>query len=149
MCRIFVAPSPALVRSFGEVVRKVDSGGHLHAVLVLPDEVTNTGGVYRAFDEQDRRLIDESRVERLIGSASGGMPLFNDLSTPAYSLSPKLASIAAEVSRLVGRPAHLSGSGSAHFVVADDLQHACDLAGTIERQLDLPAIPVKTLDPDA
>ena len=50
----------------------------------------------------------------------------------------------ADVSRLAERPAHVSGSGSTLFVLCDDPMHAEFLATRIERDHDVPAIPVKT-----
>ncbi len=48
----------------------------------------------------------------------------------------------AEISRLVERPVHLTGSGSCLFVLADDPLHAETMAASIEQEFELPAAAV-------
>ena len=70
--------------------------------------------------------------------------LFNDLAPAALEVAPELADVMSQLAAVAERPAHLTGSGSALFVLCDDPLDAAALAGTVEAKLDLPALAVQS-----
>lgn len=142
-------PSPALVTGLGERIERVRTRP-TPIVLCFPPFGCETGRVYRALDEAPV-MLDEPAVARL--AASGEIDsdsLFNDLSGPAKRTEPQLARIAESIARAVGRPVHLSGSGSTLFVVSETDESAAKLAGSLT--LHVPGVvfmPARTQDPSA
>jgi 4-diphosphocytidyl-2-C-methyl-D-erythritol kinase len=68
--------------------------------------------------------------------------LFNDLAPAAARLAPELGTLGDAFTALAERPAHVTGSGSTLFVVADDPLHAEFLARAVRDQLAVPAAAV-------
>jgi 4-diphosphocytidyl-2-C-methyl-D-erythritol kinase len=136
----------AIVEGLGERIARHDQPPELHPVLVLPEASCPTETVYGLFDENEPEPMRADAVREL-ASGTPGRPRpdgpFNDLTRAALRAAPELAELIASISRLAERPAHLSGSGSAIFVLCDDPLHAEFLAGTIEREHGLPAMAVK------
>lgn len=136
-------PRPALVEGFGDRLERtgpVDA----HAVLVAPPFGCPTGPVYRAFDELGTGPLRAAEVRAMakVGRVDPSA-LFNDLAAAAERIAPDLAPMRAAVSRAAGRPAHVTGSGSAMFVLADDRAHAAALAQTIAHETSCAAVPVR------
>ena len=97
------------------------------AVLCLPDISCNTAEVYGAYD-----AMLEGKHPPAAGAAADlsgqldrppsrwrGM-LFNDLQSAAARVCPGLADLSARIASATGLPVHLTGSGSALFVLTDD-----------------------------
>lgn len=138
-------PRPAIVTGLGEQVERVDPVlGEM--VLVIPTYSCATREVYRAFDavleervalkraeievargaeaarryqpapanpDQVRRRVDRARRTGEIGG------LFNDLYVPATRVEPRLGRLATALARATHHDVHLTGSGSALFLIAD------------------------------
>lgn len=118
----------ALVGGLGERLETVGAvTGDL--VLILPGFGCETRAVYHAFDG----MFDDEGVESGSGVAHafragevgslgrGGVlehgALFNDLAGPAERVRPELGALRGEVERLIGVTPHVTGSGSAMFLV--------------------------------
>ncbi|MCA9293536.1 MAG: hypothetical protein KDA20_06960 [Phycisphaerales bacterium] len=120
-----LGPRSAVIEGLGEQVTacaRIDA----HFVLILPSSLCSTRSVYHRFDEQ----FDDAEVacstwnfrDEIVRTMAGGarteaVDLFNDLAEPAARMAPQLAELAARVEQEVGEKAHVSGSGSALFVV--------------------------------
>ncbi len=139
----------AIVGGLGERLEPHPRSPELHLVLLLPEAACPTGPVYAAFDEQPPGPMREDAVRRLAGDGSRAPDpdaLFNDLAPAATRLAPELGSLADAFGGLAERPAHVTGSGSTLFVVADDALHAEFLARAATERLDVPAVPVAAHD---
>ena len=119
-------PRPAIVSGFGEGIERV---GSTHAgrevTLILPPFGCATGEVYRAFDSLcDRALPDETAVRMIASSGviEDGM-VFNDLSRAACLVSGSLDGLRSALEEAIGKPVHMSGSGSTLFVLGR-IEHA-------------------------
>ncbi len=146
----FHAPS-AIVTGRGEFVDPVPLGGTIHLVLMTPRFACATGAVYRSFDEVSADAeVDESRVREVADQ----WPLpdeapFNDLAGPACRVAAPLDELRRQVHRAVGRPVHITGSGSGMFIVVGDADEARQIAGLLEHECHLPARAVRTINRDA
>jgi 4-diphosphocytidyl-2-C-methyl-D-erythritol kinase len=117
--RLDLAPRPALVEGFGERIERTEArrGG---LAVAVPGFGCPTGAVYRAFDrEVEAGLAGALASERVREAARAGRvedgALFNDLTVAACAVRPALAGVLERASAAWGRPAHLTGSGSAVF----------------------------------
>lgn len=113
------APRPAVVTGIGERVERAERvAGHL--VLIVPPFACPTEAVYRAFDRLGPSALREEQVRAL---AAAGAPdpsmLFNDLEHAAEQVEPRLGELRRRIRELLGRTAHMSGSGSTLFVFAE------------------------------
>lgn len=138
----------AVVTGFGERLQPVTVTSPAHLVLVLPALSCATGPVYQAFDEGVgmSARADESRVRAL---AAGGRPqaneLFNDLADAACRVCPPLAEAVEQVATAAGRAVHITGSGAAMFVLAEDESDATTLARRISDRIGLATVPTRTV----
>ncbi|HZW10378.1 MAG TPA: hypothetical protein VFF69_10785 [Phycisphaerales bacterium] len=113
---------PAVVSGFGEQVeRTARVAGEV--VLFVPPFGCPTGAVYRAFDEvvagapRPHTGRDSVVREMARGARALDAELFNDLAEPAMRVRPELAAVRAGLGRALGRPVHVTGSGSSLFVL--------------------------------
>jgi 4-diphosphocytidyl-2-C-methyl-D-erythritol kinase len=113
---------PAIVGGFGEEIERVGRAAG-EVLLVMPPFGCPTGAVYGAFDRgvgeiglshavRDGRVRETARAARV-----GGEDLFNDLAAAACRVRPELGEVRGAVERALGRPVHVTGSGSSLFVV--------------------------------
>lgn len=136
----------AIVEGTGERLTRHDHVPELHAVVALPECRCSTRDVYATFDDVPTGDFRPDAVTSLAGDARRAPRpdgLFNDLTRPAIRIAPALEALLAELSELAERPAALSGSGAAMFVICDDAVHAETLAATAERRLELPSVAVR------
>ena len=100
----------ARVQGIGEVVDPLpDDPGTV--TLVVPPLSVSTPAVYRAWDDLEVPgdvALDDSSHENL-----------NDLEWAALVVEPKLADWKSRITREVGRPPTLAGSGATWFVIGD------------------------------
>ena len=112
-------PRPAVVRGFGEsTARTPRVSGEL--LLLLPGFGCPTVAVYRAFDRLLARRGGHTFAERRVACLAQAGPLdtaglFNDLADPAGVVRPELDALRRAAARALGRPGHITGSGSARF----------------------------------
>lgn len=111
-------PRPALVSGFGERVRRVGPRGE-EVVLMFPPFGCATARVYARLDAiAGEHAFRAEAVERLVESGGiDGYALFNDLASAACEVEPQLAVRRSELRQRLGRPVHVSGSGSTLFVL--------------------------------
>lgn len=142
----------ALVEGFGERIQPLPRNtSPVQLVVIVPEFTCGTAAVYRAFDELDDEETGDdasaSFAERAVAvrelaaaaaadasQATGclertlGPRIFNDLQGAAVRNQPRLAETLGRVESIAERAAHVTGSGSAVFVVCDDAMHAEFLA---------------------
>lgn len=119
----FLGDGPALVQGLGERIERTApptvEGEPGAVVLAIPDAACPTGPVYRAFDEIERatpfRDVEAAQMARS-GAIDPG-DLFNDLAEAAMRVAPRVREAREALAEALGRPAHVTGSGSAVFVV--------------------------------
>ncbi|MBX3317707.1 MAG: hypothetical protein KF902_12695 [Phycisphaeraceae bacterium] len=110
-------PQPALVSRFGEVIERL-SPVHAEILLIIPGFSCATPEVYAAFDRLPPRSLREAEVRELAAAHTlDPERLFNDLTPAACVVRPELARLLAHASEASGFPAHMTGSGSAMFII--------------------------------
>ncbi|MEE8508068.1 MAG: 4-(cytidine 5'-diphospho)-2-C-methyl-D-erythritol kinase [Myxococcota bacterium] len=146
----FVSGGSAIVEGLGDRVEPQPAVHDLHAVIAFPEAACPTGQVYGIFDELGEGPLRPQRVRALASTEAPLRPdaVFNDLARAAVRLAPPLEKYLAGLTRLAERPAHVAGSGSGLFVLCDDRLHAQTLADAVEKQLDLPAVAVRSRPAD-
>jgi 4-diphosphocytidyl-2-C-methyl-D-erythritol kinase len=134
---------PAIVSGTGERIEPVSAGDKTTTmVLILPPIQCPTAEVYRAFDQVAVEPgVDEERI-RSLADASPLVPgaLFNDLTDAAFKVQPTLREMRDQVREATGMPVHLSGSGSAMFIVVPSPDEGEALSKAITDQTGLAAI---------
>lgn len=126
---------PAIVSGTGTRIEPVALDyPRVPIVLILPPVHCVTREVYRAFDRiTDRPSVDEDRVRALLNIRPvDSRTLFNDLTEAAFAVHPGLGEIRDRIRDMAGLPVHLSGSGSAMFMVVDGTDSAIGLSETIK-----------------
>ncbi|MEC9374556.1 MAG: 4-(cytidine 5'-diphospho)-2-C-methyl-D-erythritol kinase [Planctomycetota bacterium] len=138
----FLPPSAArsaVVEGLGDRIERVPRVD-ARFLLALPDFGCPTGAVYKAFDESPPAKF---RADEIREMATDGRldtrALFNDLADPATRVQPKLAEIMSEVKRIAASPAHLTGSGSAVFVILPRADHEREATLLKRLRSDLPS----------
>ncbi len=124
---LFLDGPAARIRGRGEQVEPMEVHPFL-AVLCLPDLSCDTAKVYAVHDEMfgveppaPPRQRPAALPARLDGPPSSWTnALFNDLQAAAMRFCPGLEEISAWLAASTRLPVHLTGSGSALFVLADD-----------------------------
>jgi len=114
-------PRPALVRGFGD---RIDRRGRLDlgVVLIIPPFGCSTPAVYAAYDGRPRDAASFDRASLQIEAmCRAGNPdgLFNDLEPAACAVEPRLGAMLDSFRSSIDRPVHMTGSGSAMFVLCD------------------------------
>lgn len=143
--------SAAVATGRGEVLEPVMLARPAQLVLVFPPFGCPTGKVYAELDALRGSVSanlppDAARVRTL--AAQQGLAVdgpFNDLAAAAERVEPRLAELRRRVAELAGRPAHVTGSGSTLFVVADEAQGAARIAAKIEQSLQVRTCAVRSL----
>jgi 4-diphosphocytidyl-2-C-methyl-D-erythritol kinase len=122
---LFLGPPACRMRGRGELVEPVQCGNFWAAVFPTDLEVS-TGAVYAEFDVQEPGRMDaQLPSDALVGPPSAwGDRLTNDLGSAAKRVKPELAAVWDRLSVASGRRVHLTGSGSALFMLFDDLNAA-------------------------
>lgn len=138
----------AVVEGLGERLSHMPLPVDTHVVLLLPEASCPTGPVYKAFDAlRPDASLQEARVRDMAQRASspGVEEPFNDLAEPAMEVAPRLRGEREEIEDLIGRPVHVSGSGSTLFFLANGPVEAELLAGAVRQRMGIPAIPVQAI----
>lgn len=114
-------PRPALVTGLGDQLERA-AAIESDVLLIIPPFGCPTRPVYRAFDT----LLDgashdprTSNVRALMRESSllCERALFNDLTNAAIVVAPDLRRLRQEISAAIGRPVHVTGSGSCMFAL--------------------------------
>lgn len=130
----FLEPGAAICRGRGERIERVASLGALSFVVVRPPEGLSTAEVYRVCQPAERprsalALVESLRAGRLHQAAQW---LHNALQAAAEQLSPWVARLKQEFSRLDCLGHQMSGSGTSYFALARHFRHAQRLAARLE-----------------
>jgi len=133
----------AIVSGIGGHIEPAPEGENMiDLALILPPARCGTSEVYRKFDRITHKPeVNEPRVRSLASVwplASDGP--FNDLTEAAFEVQPSLREMRDQVREATGLPVHLSGSGSAMFVVVTDADEGKRLTQAIRSQAGLSAI---------
>lgn len=153
------APSAAC-RGRGELVEPLPAPLPRWALLALPELAMPTPAVYRRFDELMERgggavrpTDDDGEVAILAepdwrewASLSAGpllRQLQNDLEAPAFSISPALGALRADMEQSLQRPIRMSGSGSTLFTLFDAEHEARAAAGQVAGAHAVRAVAVE------
>ncbi len=133
---LFFGPPASRMTGRGEIISPAGVPGFA-AVLVLPDFACATSAVYREFDKapiEMGRQLDAGAIRGRAAAWSG--LLENQLTGAAERLCPALAEMRRRMEAELQLPVHMSGSGSAMFVLCDGTNEADDIA---EQLADMPA----------
>jgi 4-diphosphocytidyl-2C-methyl-D-erythritol kinase len=162
---LFLAGAPAVrIRGRGERVEAIDLP-EFRAVVCMPALHCSTAAVYAAYDA----LLAERGSRRGRGArgttqaAPGGAwdargrglrlsgppsrwaeALFNDLRPAAEKVCPALADVAWRLAAAAGLPVHLTGSGSAMFILADDDAEASGILAGLPADLRAMSVAVRS-----
>ncbi len=133
---------PAIVSGIGERIKSAQAVKMIHLVLILPPVQCATSEVYRAFDQMPVKPgFDEERVRSLAEASPLEISsLFNDLTEAAFMVQPTLREMRDQVQEAAGMPVHISGSGSAMFIVITTPDEGEALSKTITDRTGLAAI---------
>ena len=138
----------AVVRGFGEQLEPAKRAEPIYLVLAIPPFGCSTAQVYDAFDQlyESSKQTDVDRVRTLSGRAKiSGDGLFNDLAQSACKVEPRLDEIRDRVAATCNLPVHVTGSGSAIFVVVADEAAAQTLTERIGQQAGLQTVATRTI----
>lgn len=114
-------PQPAIVEGFGETIERLDRFER-PLVLFVPEFGTSTGAVYKAFDARvNGGEMKSALVRELAGKGErvDTMDLFNDLAEPACRVEPRLGELRSHLTKTLGVPVHVTGSGSSLFCLCE------------------------------
>ncbi len=113
-------PQPAIVEGFGETIERLERFER-PLILFVPEFGTNTGAVYKAFDAKPASELKSNLVRELAakGDKVDTMDLFNDLAEPACRVEPRLGDLRAHLTKTLGVPVHITGSGSSLFCLCE------------------------------
>ncbi len=126
---LFLSAPAVRMTGRGEIIEPVKVHP-FHAILYLPDLHCPTGKVYATYDAavNPQSAIPtgpRARNPQPNGPVSGWRgELFNDLESAAKKVCPPLAEISSHLSEATHLPVHLTGSGSAMFIICDDTNEA-------------------------
>jgi 4-diphosphocytidyl-2-C-methyl-D-erythritol kinase len=136
-----IAGSPhAIASGFGESLRVVHPRwNRCEATLLLPPFGCPTAEVYRAFDEVSKSTINDRGLPQSVAQAEilADDLLFNDLTDAAMRVQPQLREVF-EAVRPLGKVPHLTGSGSAVFMLGPPTDH-----NTMRDRTGCVSIPVR------
>jgi 4-diphosphocytidyl-2-C-methyl-D-erythritol kinase len=151
----FLAGGPALVEGRGELVTALKGvvGDPPGVVLVTPAIAGPTAAIFAAFDaggpaapadpRSTRASSEHLAVELRAGlravdlvARAGVLASANDLAPAAFVVIPGLLALRRGLSRLLGRPIGLSGSGPTLWALYPSMEAATEAAGAVTRALD-------------
>ena len=92
------------------------------AILFLPVQRCVTAEVYQAFDRQPAAMMQQFDPRVLAGSPPSYWRgyLYNQLAGPARQVCPAIGEIQDRLAPAAGIPVHMTGSGSAMFMLCDN-----------------------------
>ena len=135
----FVPGVAALCTGRGEIMEPLrGAGGGLFAVMIIPPQGCPTKDVYQAFDagHQHAEEIRSKRTDwqRMAALSAEELlnDLVNDLEPPAFYVAPWLKELRDNVAAKIGRPVHMTGSGSTLFTLAASGAEANKLQEKVE-----------------
>ncbi len=140
---LFLGPAVLQMTGRGEIITPTKLKP-FWAVLILPELACPTGPVYSAFDKlplKESQQLDLNEISQLPPSAWRGR-LVNQLAPAAVAITPALGELGEQLQKAIASPVHLTGSGSAMFVLCDDLAEAAAVRARIDGNLPLKSLIV-------
>ena len=143
---LFLGPAVLQMTGRGEIITPAQLQP-FWAVLILPDIACPTGPVYSAFDKLDTpsvepaEQLDLEKIAQLPPSAFRGQ-LVNQLTPAAVAITPALGELLEQLQAAIDEPVHLTGSGSAMFVLCDDESEAAAIRAQIDSDMPLTSLIV-------
>lgn len=132
-----VAAGAARCQGIGEKLTPLTPWAHLPLVILRPPVSVSTGKAYQLLDHMGKRPMDTTplAIEALSGRDPGALAraLSNDFEAGLFPVEPILWETSAYLKTL-GRPALMTGSGSAFFVLAKDTKEQAVLASRIRTE---------------
>ena len=133
---LFLGPPAARLTGRGECVERLEMG-EFAAVIVMGGLVCPTAEVYGAYDRLGVRASEQLDADLLAG---GGPSLWrgrlhNDLTEAAEHVCPELSLLRSRVQEAVDAPVHMTGSGSAIFILCDDVAEARGIVRRLDEDL--------------
>jgi 4-diphosphocytidyl-2-C-methyl-D-erythritol kinase len=134
---LFLGPPAARITGRGECVERLEVG-EFTAILVMGGLMCSTVEVYSTYDrlatagelqQIDPRTLTAERPSVWRGS------LQNDLSAAAMQVCPELSSLRDRVSAMIDAPVHITGSGSAMFILCDEATDASEIVSRLDKDL--------------
>jgi len=118
---LFLGPPASRMTSRGDRIEPIRVHPFL-AVLLVPDVSCNTAEVYGSFDEHPCPRGEQLDLSLVAGSPPSQWRdrLVNQLGGAARRVCPEMAKTWDALSEALPVPVHLTGSGSALFVLCDD-----------------------------
>lgn len=138
----------AVVYGFGQRLKPALRTEPIHLVLAMPPFGCSTPQVYKAFNQlhDTSKQADVDRIRSCaVQEKISGNWLFNDLAESACKVEPRLGEIRDQLVAMCNLPVHVTGSGSAMFMVVADAAAAKQLAVRISEQTGLKAIATHTI----
>jgi 4-diphosphocytidyl-2-C-methyl-D-erythritol kinase len=151
----FLAESPALVQGRGEQLTLLPNptGAAAGVLLVTPALQIRTADAFAAHDaggaaapadpgstlQSSRHLADELRTgltAEQLAARAGALAVANDLAPAAFQLAPGLLPFRRALSRMLGRPVGLSGSGPTVWALYPSLEAAREAASAVKQACD-------------
>jgi 4-diphosphocytidyl-2-C-methyl-D-erythritol kinase len=151
----FLAEGPALVQGRGEqlTLLPAPTGAPAGVLLVTPALQIRTADAFAAFDaggpagpadpgstlQSSRHLADELRTgltAEQLAARAGALAVANDLAPAAFHLAPGLLAFRRAISRMLGRPVGLSGSGPTLWALYPSLEAAREAASAVTGALE-------------
>ena len=148
----FLADGPALVQGRGEQLTLLPNltGAPAGILLVTPAVAIRTADAFAAFDvggpaapadpgstrQSSQHLADELRTgltAEQLAARAGALAVANDLAPAAFQLAPGLLPFRRALSRMLGRPVGLSGSGPTLWALYPSLESARDAEGAVRQ----------------
>lgn len=165
----FLAGGPALIQGRGERVTRLAelAGEPAGVLLVTPGAASSTREAFAAFDSDpaaapahrgSTRLTSEHLAVELsaghppmrsdtLVSRAGALAVANDLANAADALVPGLRPLRRALTRLLGVPIGLSGSGPTLWALYPALGGAVAAARVVREALALGALPIPGANP--
>ena len=127
----------ALYKGIGEKLTPLTPWAHLPLVILRPPVSVSTGKAYQLLDHMGKRPMDTTplAIEALSDRDKGALAraLSNDFEAGQLPVEPILWETSADLKTL-GRPALMTGAGSAFFVLAKDTKEQAVLTGRIRAE---------------
>jgi 4-diphosphocytidyl-2-C-methyl-D-erythritol kinase len=143
----FVRGRASLCTGRGEIMTPLAPQMPLFAVLIIPPQGCPTRDVYLAFDQghqhrPSREKTDWRRCARATADELNAL-LVNDLEPAAFAVAPWLADLRRQAAEAVGRPVHMTGSGSTLFTLCSSAVEAEQTHACLAAALPCPCLPVQ------
>ena len=133
---LFLGPPAARITGRGQRVEPLKVA-KFTAVLVMCGLVCSTPEVYAAFDRLGVEASEQLDVEMLASNrpSQWRRALRNDLAAAAMDVCPELSLLHARLDKSVDAPVHVTGSGSAMFILCDDAAEASQMVSKLDADL--------------